>query len=210
MAAGNVARIIREPGRIVVNPTIPGGAYPYGGVEIGKSNRCALLSQGTPFRVEYESLGEVGDVLEANKRYAFSCFLRGWDDDAVEQCLAGSYEAGSVSQHATFTEPGTRVPGSSALTRSVVLVYVPDDPINVPGLVIYRGIPDLIDGAELALQRGSELGIEMGVECLRDTSGRIFKFGRLADLQLGAPSIGTMAATMLVPTVDTWVGTSTA
>jgi hypothetical protein len=91
----------------------------------------------------------------------------------------------------------------------VVLVYVPDDPVHVPGLLIYRGIPDLIDGAELAFQRGSELGIEMRVQCLRDTTGKIVKVGRLADLELGAPSIGTFAATIPMPTVDTWVGTET-
>jgi hypothetical protein len=190
-----------------VNPTIPGGAYPYGGTEVGKTNLVLVQPTGTPFLVEYEGLGEVGDVLEANKRYVFSCFLRGWDDKGVEKLRADAYEAGSVSQHAVFFEPGNVVPGESALSRSVVLVYVPDDPIHVPGVLVYRGIPNWTDGAELAFQRDNELGIPLTVECVRDTSDRILRIGRLADLQLGAPHVGTLAADMLIPTMDGWAGT---
>ena len=210
MAAGDVARIIRAPGRIVVNPDVPGGAYPYGGTEVGKVNVCMVQPMGTPFLVEYESTGEVGDVLEASKRYVFACFLRGWDDAGVEKLFAGGYEAGDKTQHSTFYEPGNVVPGESAMSRSVVLAYVPDDPIHVPGVLIYRGIPNWTDGAELAFQRDNELGIPLTVECVRDTDGDILRIGRLADLGLGAPHLGTLAADMLIPETNAdWIGTST-
>ena len=83
MDAGNVSRIIRAPGRIIIGPTNLAAADPYGGTEVGKSNLCTLQSHGTPFRVESEALGEATDILEANKRFVFACFIRGWDDDAV-------------------------------------------------------------------------------------------------------------------------------
>lgn len=183
MAAGNVARIMRGPGRIVINPTDFELAYPYGGVEIGKTRACQLTPLGTPFRVESEALGEATDVLEANRNYLFTCFVRGWDDSAVEKLMSGGYTAGSVSSHAVYSEPGN-VPGTSSIARAVILLYVPDDLINVNALLIYRGIPDFPEGAEFLWQHNEELGIPMNVDCLRDSRGNMLSIGRFADLSL--------------------------
>lgn len=186
MASGNVARILRVPGRVVINPTTAflGGTYPYGGTEVGKASQCLLQPLGTSFRVEYESLGEVGDVLEANNRWMFTCFLRGWDDDAVELLLAGGEETGEHTQHRAFHVPGNVQPGASALKRSVSMVYVPEDPETAPAVLIYRGVPDWTEGAEMAFQRGSELGIPLSIECLRDSGCNTLRVGRLVDLSL--------------------------
>jgi len=185
MAAGDVARVIRAPGRIVIGPTTAFAttAYPYGGTEIGKSNLCVLQPAGTPFRVESEALGEATDILEPNNRYVFSCFLRGWDDDGVQQMLAGGYNAGATTQHAFFDVP-QNVPGASSIGRAVILAYVPDDLIHSDGALIYRGIPDWSEGAEIAFQRGPEFGIPLSVDCLRDGNGNLLRVGRLADLSL--------------------------
>lgn len=186
MAAGSVARVLRAPGRLVVgaNKAFAENDYPYGGTEVGKVSQVAIQPIGVPFRVQYESLGEVGDVLEANKQYLFGCFLRGWDDDAVQRFLTGGYEIGDETQHAVFHEPGARVPGRSAYGRAIVLTYVPDDQIRVPAVHIYSGIPIWTENAELAFQRAEELGIPISVECLRDSGGDILRIGRLPDLAL--------------------------
>ena len=184
MAAGSASRTIKAPGRVVVNPTDLSTAYPYGGTEVGRTNAAVWLPQGTMFRVESEGLGEATDVLEANNRCAFACFVRGWDDDAIAKFFSGNYTAGSVSQHAVFSEPGTTTPGQSALSRAVILLYVPDDVIHVPAMLVYRGVPEWTDGAELALQRGSELGLPVTLDCIRDTNDNILSVGRLADLSL--------------------------
>lgn len=185
MAAGLVSRVMRAPGRLLANPTTSFAttAYPYGAVELGKTNGVILQSFGTPFRIECEGLGEATDILEANKQYVFSCFLRGFDDNAVEQILAQGFSAGATTQHAVFGEPGN-VPGSSSIGRAVIIAYIPDDPVNVDGVLVYRGIPDWTDGAELAFQRGSELGIPIAIDCLRDANGNMLKIGRIADLAL--------------------------
>ena len=186
MAAGSIATIMRAPGRIVINPTTSFAttAYPYGGTEIGKANLCALAPLGTPFRIESEALGEATDILEGNNRYAFSCFIRGMDDDAKELMMAGGYEVGSVTQHAVWAEPGTKTPGQSTLSRAVILAYVPDDILHVDGLLIYRGIPGWSEGSELTFQRGEELGMPLTVDCLRDANANLVRIGRMADLSL--------------------------
>ena len=185
MAAGNVRRIIRGSGRVVIGPTDLSNVYPHGGTEIGQTTTCMLQSFGTPLRIEYESLGEAGEVLEANKHIIFTCFVRGWDDDSIEQFFStANYSEGSKTRHAVLKEPGSKVPGEASIARAVILLYVPDDPIHVPALLIYRGIPSLAEGAEIAWQRGTELGLPITVECLRDGNDLIYSAGRLADLSL--------------------------
>jgi hypothetical protein len=184
MAAENAARIIRAPGRLVVAPSNLSAAYPYGGTEVGKVRLAVLQALGTNFRVVSEGLGEATDVLEASNEYVFACFLRGWDDDAVQQFYGGNYTAGTVSGHAVFDEPGTTTPGASALSRGKIVLYVPDDVVHVPSVLIYRGVPDWQAGAEFAMQRGEEVGLPVAIDCLRDANDNILRVGVLADLSL--------------------------
>ena len=186
MASASSSRIIHSPGTVIVNPTqaFSGGTYPYGGKILGKTNACVLQLSGTAFRVEYESLGEAGDILEPNNSYQFGCFFRGWDDDAVEEMLASGFETGAVTQHAVWHSPGNVTPGASTIQRAVILVYVPDNLIDVPAILIYRGIPEFTEGAEMSFQRVEELGLALTVDCLRDANDNILRVGRLPDLSL--------------------------
>ena len=184
MTAGNVSRVIRAPGRLVVSPTNLSLAYPYGGTEVGKTRLVVLQSLGTGFRVEAEGLGEATDVLEGSHRFVFSCFLRGWDDDGIRLLFPDRYTLGAVSGHARVDIPGTAVPGASMLDRAKTMLFVPDDPVQAPAVLIYRGVPDWSEGAEFAFQRQEELGIPLAVECMRSTSDKILSIGRLVDLTL--------------------------
>lgn len=184
MTAGDAARILRVPGRLVVGPTDLGVAFPYGGTQVGFTRRVVVQPLGAGFRVESEALGDATDVLEAPTRHVMACFVRGWDDDALRLLFPDQYDAGARSGHAVVTVPNRARPGASALGRAVRLLYVPDDVIAAPALLIDRAVPDWSPGAELAFQRGTELGIPLAVECVRSTSGRILSIGRLADLTL--------------------------
>jgi hypothetical protein len=185
MAAGNASRILRAQGRLVVNPTDLTLAYPYGGTEVGKTRLVVLASLGTSFPVTCEGLGgEPSDILEGPARFVFSCFLRGWDDDAVRLFFADNYVQGSKTGHSVIREPGNRFGGASAVPRAVSLLYVPDDVEHAPACLIYRGIPDWSDGAEILWRRQDELGIPLAVECIRGATAKILEIGRLADLSL--------------------------
>jgi len=185
MAAGSATRILRAPGRLVADPDDLTLNYPYGGVEVGRTRLVVLTNLATAYRIECEGLGgEPSDILERPARYVFSCFLRGWDDEAVENLFANHFVQGDASGHAVMREPGDRTAGASALARGLKLLYVPDDPVHAPACMIYRGIPDWSDGAEIAWQRQEELGIPLAVECVRGTTGKILEVGRLADLSL--------------------------
>ena len=178
------SRIIRATGRVVINPTeaFAGGEFPYGGTDIGRVNAVALRSLGSDYKVNYEGLGAVGDILEGGLRWTFSCFLRGWDDDAVKLLLADGYEKGAQTQHAVFKAPGGKQPGTSALARLVKVAFVPDDLTHASGVLIYSALPDWDGG--MAFARKTEFGIPLVFECMLDSQGRILAIGRMADLEL--------------------------
>lgn len=184
MASGNAARIIRAPGRLVADPTSLATAYPHGGTELGLARLCVLQPLGSPFRVESEALADATDVLEGPLRFVFSCFLRGWDDDALRLIMPDFYSAGATSQHAVFEAPGSAKPGASAIGRARIFLFAADDPLNTPSVLILRGIAEWSAAAELAWQRNEELGLPIAIECLRNSAGRTVQIGRLADLTL--------------------------
>lgn len=186
MASGTITRTIRNPGRLVVDPTSLSGSYPYGGTEVGLSTQATLsVLSDEPFRVWSEGLGEVTDVLEPNKRFAFSCLLRGWDHDAIELLFPRNYAAGAVSpNHALYQEPGTRTPGQSASGRAVVLLFVPDDLLHGKAVLCYSAIPEWTSGAEFVFQRSGELLLPVVADCLRNSSGLTLEVGTFGDLTL--------------------------
>jgi len=185
MAAGNPARIIRAPGKLVVNPTDLTTAYPYGGTEVGLTKTVVVKPQGNSYLVSSEGRGEISDFLEADNRWVVGFYLRGFDDDALLLLHPDFAEVGEVTGHTSFRVPARAVPGASALPRARKLLYVPDDPINTPALLVYRGIPDFENNSDISFQRKSEFGMAMAVECLRDEQNRILEIGRLADMPPG-------------------------
>jgi hypothetical protein len=176
--------VLRCPGRLIVTPTDLSGSYPYGGTFVGKARLVTLLPMGVGVRVPSEGLGDAGDILEADHRYVFSCFLRGWSDPALELLFGDNYSAGDTTGHAVFSSPGTAVTGTSALARAKKIIFVPDDTIHAPAILIYSGVADWAEGSELAWQRAEELGLPIIIECMVDSSGNVLEIGRLEDLTL--------------------------
>jgi hypothetical protein len=185
VTAGAASQVIRAPGRLVVDPADLDLAFPHGGTEIGRTRAVALRSLVDPVRIEVEGLGgAAGDVLEGSDHYVLACFLRGLDDDAARLLVPDAYAKGAVSGHAVVTLPGTALPGRSMLPRARKFLYVPDDPVHAPSLLIWRGVPTWAAGAEMAFQRQTELGVLMTIECVRNDDGKALTLGRLADLTL--------------------------
>ena len=184
MAAGTAVRTVRASGRLVVGPTDLGIAFPYGGTEVGRTKGVVIQSHGEPYLIESEGLGRASDMLEPNKRHSFACVLRGWDDDSIDLLLNDGDTVGATSGHRVYSVPGTQTPGATALGRVKVLLYVPDDLVNVPAVLVFAGVPMWTPGAEIAFQRGEETAIPLGVECFPDSGGDTLSIGRLVDLTL--------------------------
>ena len=96
----------------------------------------------------------------------------------------------SISQISWPFQPGaatplrSTTPGASALARAQILLYVPDDTLHNPAVLVYSAIPQWTPGAEIAFQRGVEYGIPLSAECFEDSNGNTLQIGRLSDLSL--------------------------
>jgi len=183
VAAGSVARILRNPGRLVVGPTDLTTPYPYGGTEIGHARTIALRSTGAAFLIESEILGEPTDVLHGDHRWELACFLRGFDDDAIRVFFPGRHETGETTRHAMITMPGDRYPGESMVADAVSLLYVPDAGRTGLAVHFYRVVARIEDGAEIALSRHEEMGIPVLFTCLRDDEDHLLRILRMPDLE---------------------------
>lgn len=184
MSAGDASQILRTPGRWVIGPTDLSLAYPYGGIEIGRSKAVVVRNLGHAMRIISEGLGEATDILDADNRFVVAFTMRGWNRDALERLKTDNYAEGTISKQAVFSVPGNNQPGSSTLGRARVMLYVADDVIQAPSVLIYRGVPDWTEGGEIAFQRGEELAFPMAVECFRNTNNKTLAIGRLIDLSL--------------------------
>ena len=184
MASGDISRVIRAPGRLVVGPTNLSAAYPHGGTEVGKTRQVVLVQTGQPFRVISEGLGETSEILEGPTEWYLAAAMRGWDDDAVAQLFANNYTAGDPSGHAGYDEPKSRNVGSTALGRAKVLLWKPDDPIHVPSVLVYRGVPWWSDGAEIPLSSAQDVDLPVVVHAMQDGSGNTLAIKFFSDLSL--------------------------
>lgn len=176
--------ILRSPGRLVASPQDLTLSFPYGGVTVGRTKLVALQPIGERLVVPSEGIGGAGDILEGEHRYALSCFLRGWTDRAIEYLWSDAYTEGSVTGHAVFSIPGTVQTGESVGPRSVCLLYVPDDTLHAPALLLYNASANWMSGAEVALQRPEEFGLPIAFDCTKDAYGRVLTIGLIDDLSL--------------------------
>ena len=184
MGSSRIPPTMMVPGRLVANPsqTIDGGLFPFGGLEVGRVRGCALRSLAHDVPVFYEATGAVGELIEGGHRWVFLAFFRGNDSDAIETFLPDGHAEGEQTGHAVFEVPGEREPGSSALSRATVLLYVPDDTENAPAILMYAAVPDL--EGDIAWNRRTEHGLPIVFECVPDEDDRVLAYGRLADLEL--------------------------
>lgn len=182
MTAKNTARIIRGPGTLLINPTSLDPEAP-GGTILGSTRNVYLMPFHDGFTQWAEEWGEPRDVLEPHTDWAAGAFLRGWDDDAVGHVF-GDTEAGAVSQHAVHNLPGDRLPGQRISTRAATLLFLPDNPRDVPGAIFYTALPVVEASARLAFQYGEDVGFPAIWRFVRDSRGLIGKVGRLWDLSL--------------------------
>jgi len=185
MATRNPGTVVRNPGRMVIDPTDLSTTYPYGGTEIGLVREKVFEPLGQPYVVWNEGLGEATDVLEGSNEWLFTCFLRGVNDDVKSSLLTGWRSAGGTSSHGLLTGPSAKAPGESLLDYAQVkLLFVPYNLIDHDALIMYRAIPWWSEGAEIMFGRNEEYGFPLSFRCLRNSSNHTHQFGRLADLSL--------------------------
>lgn len=185
------------PGRIALKTSgftsFTTTTFPFGGVEVGPiADFRATRSEGT-YQVRAEEWGvEVVDDLYLGETWALSFALRGWRQTADQSGLLLTYLFPNVATGTTTRRPviassstNQLLPGYSKGNHAgaLRLVFYPDDPERMPGLVAYRVIPKVARVLELPFMPREEQRILIGFVCVRPAAGSpAVRWGPLADV----------------------------
>ena len=184
MTAPLTHKTMRASGRLIFSPQdITNADGKWGGTVLGSTMAFSIQSLGEQYEVEGEGIGRPTDILEADRRYACGCALRGWDDDAARHLMTdGDTVVGAVTGHRIWTGPGVVVPGSSALSRAIALLYAPDDYNNIPGVLVYHAIPQIAPGVEIEWGKGVETIIPFAARAFQDSNGNAVTIAFVRDM----------------------------
>ena len=181
MATPNPNQILRAPGRLVINPTDLGAAFPYGGTALGIVKAIAIRPGAKYQRITAEEYGgEVVEMVGNGEAWTLAAILRDFDHDAVAK-LFGTVSAGNV-----VTYPGSVRAGRLMSDLAVKLLFAPNNPAVAPACLFYRALPLLEDAAAMSMSRAAEFGVSMVFVALRNGSdpAKAVAMGPLGSLSL--------------------------
>lgn len=184
MAAKMSHKTMRCSGRLIHSPQDETNADgDWGGTVLGSTMAFSIQSLGEQYEIEGEGIGRPTDILEADRRYACGCALRGWDDDAARYLMTdGNPAVGAVTGHRMWTAPGAVLPGTSALGRAITLLFAPDDYNNIPGVIVYHAIPQISPGVEIEFGKGVETIIPFAARAFQNASGNALTIAFIRDM----------------------------
>lgn len=184
MSVGFTHQTIRASGRLIYSPQDETNADgKWGGTLVGKTKAFSIQSFGEQYEIEGEGIGRPTDILEADRRYACACALRGWNDDMVPNLMTdGTVTVGAVTGHAMWTAPGSIVPGASALGRAITLLFAPDDFNNVPGVIVFHAIPQISPGVEVEWGKAVETIIPFAARAFQNSAGNAVQIAFVRDM----------------------------
>lgn len=184
MAAEDLSRIRRVPGRLSIGPTSLVTAYPHGGTAVGVVNDIAIEVVETTVPITAEEYGtEVVDVLYTGTRWGIAALLRQVPDDDVIQRVFPSTVVGAVTGARVVQHPGTTRAGTLLSANVFVLMFTPDDP-RAPHVIFHRVIPQLAERVVISLALNREVALAVSFTAIRAADGRAVSIGDIQDLVL--------------------------
>lgn len=187
MAAPDVLKALRVPGRIAVAPTDLTTAWPHGGTGLGLVQAVTLKRAQAHVPIRAEDFGpvEVIDELYLGEAYELAFLLRGWDGDGWGQVFPNTF-TGSTGGLVGLRYPGSVYPGELRGGAAAKVLFTPDDPLRHPAVYFPQAIAVAGETEELYLHRKKELVLKAAFVATRDaaTAGRLAQVQLLEDLTL--------------------------
>lgn len=151
--------ILRAPGRLVVNPTDLGAAFPYGGTEAGlaQSVRLDRAPVFSPDFMAEEYGSQAFDGLKLREDYSASAVLTQWTDDSL---AAAGWPASSGTGNlptATYNCTSSSLPARLA-GLAHTLLFVPEEVFRGGSATGDRALAFLLHRAHPAIQEPVEFG----------------------------------------------------
>jgi hypothetical protein len=186
MAAPNLSRVVRIPGRVIVNPTNLALPYPYGGTELGIHRDVELRFNDEFHFPDAEEYANAIEGIYCGGTTELKCTVRGLDVDALRYLFIdstiGSY--GILLEEGVFGAGAVRAGTLMSSIFNIKIMFVPKDTDRHPCVLLYQAIPMIEPDSGIELQLKEEVGIEMRFRSLPDATGRTVAVGKLGALTL--------------------------
>jgi hypothetical protein len=198
MGAADTRHVLTVPVRLVADPTNLSVPFPYGGTALGLARDVEFVPNVQVKTVTAEEWG--GNVVESyycGEHATLTAVLRHWDGDAMEAVYPGIASGSSGTNLLVYTPAasvasgaasGATKAGTSLASLSCILLAVPyahgEVQTKLPALIIYRAVPALDQAQRLQYAIGEEWGLAVAWQCTPDSSGRVYKMGKIGDLSL--------------------------
>lgn len=181
MAAIDLARVLRVPGRLALNPgTIYPGTYPFGGTALGKVSEVELDWGLRYVPVVAEEFGEAVEDLRVSELPLLAFTLEQWDSDTIQKIFPSVKTSGSPSGIGGISRiNGGARPGF--VTALDPILFTPDDPRH-PGVLFHRPLPEVARPISFSLEEESFFFLLL--RATRDSNGNVYQVDLLEHLSL--------------------------
>lgn len=186
MATPNVGKIIRAPGRLVVNPANLSTPPAFGGTEIGIHRDIEIHYHAQYYWPKAEEFGMVPiDGIYCGQSVELKGYARGLDVEALQYFWPFS-AAGAGGDRVISDNPlsGTKAGTLLSSLFNIKLMFVPKDYNRHPFVLIYRAMPWLDEAAAMPMSLAEELAYPVAFKGIPDATGRCYAMGRLSSISL--------------------------
>jgi hypothetical protein len=186
MAQATGKDIVLNRVKLCINPTDLSTAFPHGGTAIGEVRDLVFRSQVVHHESKAEEFGqETVEYVTAGQRAIVAGVARGFDNDMVSKIYINSAEGTTTQdQRVAYPGSGAKKAGRKRSDDSVVLVASPEDTEHGVAVILFKALPLLDATAALNMHRTEEMGTAFLFAGIRNTNGKVYQLGRLADLDL--------------------------
>ena len=184
MSLPNVQNALRNKGNFCFNPTDLSLAYPHGGTGLGLINKVVVKPMKTNYMIRAEEFGnEVTDVIDGGQSWLITATLRSFDDNAISKIFPNT-SIGSKSKTRVINHSGAVRAGSLISSRSIVLIFSPEDIQRNPMVIFYKALPLIDETSEFNFNLDTEFALGVQFVAIRDNSERVEAIGKRDDLSL--------------------------
>ena len=174
---------LRCPGRLCKDPSSI-GTFPHGGTDLGEALRIEYVAeQSTRPIIGEEYGGEPLDYIVRHQSPYLLCLMRGFPTEMMQLAFPGGSGSGST---ATVSYPGAAAAdaGYLASTRSVKLLFSPQETTNQLAIVLYEAVPLFDESARMQMMITEELGMAVVFRALRTSGDAVCQIARLGSISL--------------------------
>jgi len=172
VASDNFASILRNPGRLVWDPTDLSIAFPHGGKSLGFTRDGVLVQTivgATPLVAEDFGGVEPFNYMFIGQLYTLSADLIQWDDDTLQVAFPGGLTvAGGTSGERVVQYPGTLDQASLLSSVSGKLLFSPEDLTSGKVVLFKKVVPFIADASEILFRRSEHASLKVVFRALRD------------------------------------------